>query len=159
MLSCWFSKCLVPFVFLLYPYGKRKWCQTQQFENKGCSELHLISADKVVSDYRMNSAVCNVLCNRLECCCIADLRETVGSADFGGGTRTMTPDQMNVDALLQSRGYFNTGTQSEFESSERAVIRDSGERSIDFEGKFKVVNNEQFYSLHQPKVSLNFVLF
>ena len=56
----------------------------------------------------------------------------------------MTPDQMNVDALLQSRDYFNTGTQSEFESSERAVIRDSGERSIDFEGKFKVLNKNAF---------------
>ena len=56
----------------------------------------------------------------------------------------MTPDQMNVDALLQSRDYFNTGTQSEFESSERAVIGDSGERSIDFEGKFKVVNKNEF---------------
>ena len=72
------------------------------------------------------------------------MRETGGSADFGGGTRTMTPDQMNVDALLQSRDYFNTSTQSEFELSERAVIRDSGERSIDFEGKFKVVNKNAF---------------
>lgn len=29
----------------------------------------------------------------------------------------MTPDQMNVEALLQSRDYFNTGTQSEYGST------------------------------------------
>ena len=54
----------------------------------------------------------------------------------------MTPDQMNVEALLQSRDYFNTGTQSEFESTGRAVIRGTGERSVDFEGKFKVVDKK-----------------
>ena len=62
----------------------------------------------------------------------------------------MTPDQMNVDALLQSRDYFNTGTQSEFESSGRAVVRGSGERSVDFEGKFK-----QFKFRINPKPHLN----
>ncbi len=58
--------------------------------------------------------------------CSADLRETGVSVEFGGGTRTMTPDQINVEALLQSRDYFNTGTQSEFDST-AGVRTENGE--------------------------------
>ncbi len=38
----------------------------------------------------------------------------------------MTPDQINVEALLQSRDYFNTGTQSEFDST-AGVRTENGE--------------------------------
>ena len=50
----------------------------------------------------------------------------------------MTPDQMNVDALLQSRDYFNTGTQSEFESTGGGAMHENPGRSQEFGGKFEL---------------------
>lgn len=42
----------------------------------------------------------------------------------------MTPDQMNVDALMQSQDYFNTGTQSEFASTGGFVQGKSDQHNI-----------------------------
>ncbi len=64
---------------------------------------------------------------------VSDLRSTGGSLNeftVGGGTRTMTPDQMNVDALMQSQDYFNTGTQSEFASTGGFVQGKSDQHNI-----------------------------